>query len=402
MKKMLLLYNPKSGTGQIRFSLSKIIERFSAADYDVTVYPTKAPGDATDTVRARAADYDMIVCSGGDGTLDEVVTGLMESGVERTVGYIPSGSTNDFAGSIGIPKHAERAADTVVDGEAFQCDIGRFNGKDYFVYVAAFGILTDVSYQTKQELKNLLGHAAYIIEGVKRLGSWRSYSLEVESDAFSGSGDFIYGMASNANSIGGFKGLPGKDIELDDGLFEVMLVRTPLNLQDWQRTINALLMNEKSNDNVIRFKTHRLMIRSREPVAWTRDGEDGGEHTCVELENMPRVLTIMAGGGIEAAEQVAKTEPDTAEAAEVAASDDTETADAAASGDTEAADMTVSGGAETADAALPESAKTDESNGSVSAARPHADFLAMLMATTTMQELVKALTEITDGMINPM
>ncbi|MCD7745097.1 MAG: YegS/Rv2252/BmrU family lipid kinase [Lachnospiraceae bacterium] len=299
MKKMLFVYNPKSGKGQIRFNLSRIIERFSMADFDVTVYPTKAVRDAAQTVCARAADFDMIVCSGGDGTLDEVVTGLMESGVRRPIGYIPAGSTNDFAGSIGIPRQMERAADTIVSGEQFCCDIGHFNDRDYFVYVAAFGLLTDVSYQTKQELKNVLGHAAYIIEGVKRLGSWRSYSIEVESDEFCGNGDFIYGMVSNSNSVGGIKGLPGRDVELDDGLFEVLLVRTPVDLIDWQQTIGALLMNDESNKNVIRFKTRCLVIRSEEPVAWTLDGEDGGEFCTVKLENLHRVLDIMAGAGRE-------------------------------------------------------------------------------------------------------
>ncbi len=410
MKKMLFVYNPKSGTGQIRFSLSKIIERFSLAEYDITVYPTRAPGDAVRTVCARAAEYDIIVCSGGDGTLDEVVTGLMESGVSRPVGYIPTGSTNDFAGSIGIPKQAERAADTIVDGEPFQCDIGRFNERDYFVYVAAFGLLTDVSYQTKQELKNVLGHAAYIIEGVKRLGSWRSYALEIESDAFSGSGDFIYGMASNANSIGGFKGLPGKDIELDDGLFEVMLVRTPQNLQDWQRTINALLMNDKSNDNVIRFKTHRLVVRSEEPLAWTRDGEDGGEHTCVELENMPRVFSVMTGGQNTAAapDEPAVDAKETGSADEESSgsigaegfgnmdAEESESADAEESGDIEAR-TAGTGTEETAGASHADADKTAVTESTV---RPRSELLMALMATTTMQELMKVLTEITDGMIS--
>ncbi|MCD7735920.1 MAG: diacylglycerol kinase family lipid kinase [Lachnospiraceae bacterium] len=319
MKKMLFVYNPKSGKGQIRFSLSRIIERFSAADYDVTVYPTKAARDAAQTTCTRAADYDIVVCCGGDGTLDEVVTGLMMSGVHRPIGYIPAGSTNDFAGSIGIPRQMERAAETVINGELFQCDIGRFNGQDYFVYVAAFGLLTDVSYQTKQELKNVLGHAAYIIEGVKRLGSWKSWSLQIESEECSCSGDFVYGMVSNSNSVGGFKGLPGKNIELNDGLFEVMLVRTPVDLFDWQKTIGALLVNDENNENIIRFKTHHLTVRSEEPVAWTRDGEDGGEHLCVELENMPRVLGIMAGGQLDSSEMAVTAEEPLAEAMEAQA-----------------------------------------------------------------------------------
>lgn len=293
MKKMLFVYNPKSGKGQVRTGLAAIIETFSAADYDVTVYPTRQAMDACETVQSRAGEFDLIVCSGGDGTLDEVVTGLMESGVSRTVGYIPTGSTNDYAVSIGIPRQMEQAASVIIDGAPFACDIGKFNEKDYFVYVAAFGILTDVSYQTKQELKNVLGHAAYIVEGMKRIGSWRAYAMEIESEEFSGRGDFVYGMITNSNSVGGIKGLPGKDVALNDGLFEVMLVRAPQDLLDWQKIIGALLTNDESSQSVIRFKTRKLVITSDEPVAWTRDGENGGEHHRVELENMKQVLEIM-------------------------------------------------------------------------------------------------------------
>ncbi len=295
MKKLLFLYNPKSGRGEIRHSLAKIIEQFSAAHYDVVVYPTKSIGDAVLTVRERAAEFDLLVCSGGDGTLDEVVTGLLESGVQRPLGYIPSGSTNDFAGTLGIPHQKEQAAELILKGNPFQCDIGRFNKENYFVYVAAFGMMTDVSYQTDQELKNLLGHAAYLIEGLKRLGKWQSYELEIESEEFTGKENFIFGMVTNSNSVGGFKGLPGTHVELNDGLFEVMLVRTPLDLTGWQNAIGALILNNQNSDSIIRFKTKRIVIRSEEPVAWTRDGEDGGKHCCVELENMPQMLTIMAG-----------------------------------------------------------------------------------------------------------
>ncbi len=291
MKRMLFVYNPKSGKGLIRTQLSNIIETFSAADYDVTVYPTKMAMDGCSIVQKRAADFDLIVCSGGDGTLDEVVTGLMNGRIRRTVGYIPAGSTNDFANSVGIPKQMEQAARVIVEGEPFACDIGKFN-EDYFVYVAAFGVFTDVSYQTSQDLKNALGHAAYLIEGMKRMGTWKSTFLRYESEECSGEGDYVYGMITNSNSVGGFKGLPGKNIELNDGLFEVMLVKSPQNLTDWQEIITAVLTREES-PSVVRFKTAKLEIFSDEPLAWTRDGENGGEHTHVVLENLKEALEIM-------------------------------------------------------------------------------------------------------------
>ncbi len=293
MKKMLFLYNPKSGTGQIRNSVAKIIEIFSEADYDVTIYPTKAALDARDTVCERAADFDIIVCGGGDGTLDEVVTGLMISQTHRTVGYIPAGSTNDFGNTVGIPRQPKRAAKVVVDGQPFLCDIGRFNQEEYFVYVAAFGLMTNVSYETGQDLKNVLGHAAYIVEGLKSLGSWESYHLEIESEEYNGQGDFIYGMVSNSNSVAGIKGFPGKDVSLDDGLFEVTLVRTPEDLLDLQNTIGAFFTGDENSQAVIRFKTKHVIFTSDEPLAWTRDGENGGMHVKVELEALPKALKIM-------------------------------------------------------------------------------------------------------------
>lgn len=299
MEKLLLVYNPRSGKGLIRNNLSFIIEIFSKNDYDVTVYPTKKERDACETVKQRASEFDLIVCSGGDGTLDEVVTGLMNSGEKKTVGYIPSGSTNDFGSSIGIPRQMTRAAELIMEGQPFACDIGKFND-DYFVYVAAFGLMTDVSYQTPQDMKNALGHVAYILEGMKRMGSWRSCHLKVESDEFAEEGEFVFGMITNSDSVGGFKGLPGKNVELNDGLFEVMLVRAPKTLIDWQDAITAVLTSDRSNRMVARFKTEKIVIESDEPVAWTRDGENGGEHTRVELTNMKQVLQIIADSDDEA------------------------------------------------------------------------------------------------------
>lgn len=293
MEKLLFVYNPRSGKGLIRNSLSSIIELFSERGYDVTVYPTKKELDASETVERRAAEFDLIACSGGDGTLDEVITGLMRSGKRRRVGYIPAGSTNDFANSVGIPRQMEQAARLIVDGEPFACDLGKFND-EYFVYVAAFGLLTDVSYQTPQDMKNVLGHIAYVLEGMKRMGSWKSCHLKVESSEFSEEGNFVFGMVTNSNSVGGFKGLVGKDIDLSDGLFEVLLVRTPQNIIEWQDAITAVLIKSESSRMVVRFKTEQLTITSQEPIAWTRDGENGGQHTKVELTNLRQAMEIMA------------------------------------------------------------------------------------------------------------
>ena len=299
-QKMLFVYNPRSGKGLIRNHLSTILETFAACGYELTVHPTQKEMDAGEVVQEKAAAYDIIVCSGGDGTLDEVVTGMMNSSVRRRIGYIPAGSTNDFGNSLGIPKQMDLAAEVIAGGEPFACDIGRFND-DYFVYVAAFGFLTDVSYQTNQELKNVLGHTAYLLEGMKRVSTWRSYRMRIESEEFCDEGEFMYGMISNSTSVGGIKGLMGKNVELNDGLFEVMLVRTPQTLAEWPEIITAVLMRDEKSKNVVRFKTGRLKISSAQLVAWTRDGENGGEHTEVLLTNVPKAIEIMTGSPAEAA-----------------------------------------------------------------------------------------------------
>ena len=210
-KKLLFIYNPRSGKAQIKYKLNDILETFVRAGYEVTVYPTLKTGDAGELVKNRDQDYELIVCSGGDGTLDEVVTGMMQSGRRTPIGYIPAGSTNDFAGSLGLPKSMLRAAQVAIEGKDFPCDVGSFND-DIFVYIAAFGIFTDVSYETDQEMKNILGHMAYILEGMKRLPSVRSYPMKVSYKGCTIVDDFIFGMVTNSRSVGGFKDITGKNV----------------------------------------------------------------------------------------------------------------------------------------------------------------------------------------------
>ena len=239
-KQMLFVYNPKAGKAQIRSNLLDIIDTFVKAGYEVTAYPTQAPGDAVKAVQERRAGYDMVVCSGGDGTLDEVVTGMMKSEERLPIGYVPAGSTNDFANSLKIPKSMLQAADVVVNGRTFACDVGKFN-YNIFIYVAAFGIFTDVSYGTPQDTKNVLGHAAYLIEGVRRLPSVRSYPLKITCNGEVIEGEFLYGMVTNSHSVGGFRGITGQNVALDDGLFEVTLIRKPTNPLDINNIIRALV-----------------------------------------------------------------------------------------------------------------------------------------------------------------
>ncbi len=290
-KKMLFIYNPRAGKAQIKSNLLDIIDIFVKAGYEVTAYPTQAAGDAVRAVRERHAGYDMVVCSGGDGTLDEVVTGMMMSDERLPIGYVPAGSTNDFANSLKIPKNMRRAAETAVHGRDFECDIGAFN-KDIFIYVAAFGIFTDVSYQTKQDIKNVLGHAAYLVEGVKRLPSVRAYPLRITCNGEVIEGEFIYGMITNSHSVGGFRGITGQDVSLDDGLFEVTLIRKPSNPLDINNIILALVDKRVKSEHICTYAAKSVRVESKEPVAWTLDGEFGGEHLAAQIENCHKALKI--------------------------------------------------------------------------------------------------------------
>lgn len=291
-KKMLFVINPKSGKAQIKNHLLKVTDIFIKNGYEVTVHITQRKGDAAKVAEAGTVNYDMLVCSGGDGTLDEVVTGMVKSGHTIPIGYIPAGSTNDFANSLKLPKNMEQAARVVVKGKSFACDVGTFN-EDVFVYVAAFGMFTEVSYGTGQEMKNLLGHMAYVLEGVKHLTNIKSHKMRFTHSGGVIEGDFIYGMVTNSISVGGFKNLTGKNVELDDGEFEVTLIRRPKNPIELNKLITALVDKNVENDFIYWFKTAKLKVESKAEVAWTLDGEFGGNHKNVMIENHKGAMDIM-------------------------------------------------------------------------------------------------------------
>ncbi|MBS4980005.1 MAG: YegS/Rv2252/BmrU family lipid kinase [Lachnospiraceae bacterium] len=292
MKKLLFIYNPNAGKGLIKPKLSDVLDIFVKAGYEVTVYPTQKYRDGYQKVRHFKEQYDLVVCSGGDGTLDEVVTGMMKRTEQIPIGYIPTGTTNDFARSLHIPKDMLKAADTAVNGMVFPCDVGKFN-EDIFVYIAAFGLFTDVSYQTKQEVKNVLGHLAYVLEGMKRLYNVPSYRIKVTHDDQIIEDEFIFGMVTNSRSIGGFRNMVGKSIVFDDGEFEVTLIKTPKNPLALQEIIAALLIEQIDTKHMYTFKASSLKLESLEEIPWTLDGEFGGEHDEVIIENQRQKLKIM-------------------------------------------------------------------------------------------------------------
>lgn len=295
MKKALFIYNPNAGKGLLKPKLSDIIDIIVKAGYEVVVYPTQKYKDAYYKVKTFTEEYDRVICSGGDGTLDEVVTGMMKREKKIPVGYIPTGTTNDFASSLHIPKNLLQAASTAAGGKEFPCDIGRFNG-DVFVYIAAFGLFTDVSYETKQEMKNVLGHLAYVLEGAKRLFNIPSYKVKVTHDDEVIEDEFVYGMVTNSRSVGGFRNLVGKQVGFDDGVFEVTLIKTPKNPIELQEIIAALMIQQMDSKYMYTFKSGRIMFESIEEIPWTLDGEFGGEHDEVVIENLNKELQIMVPG----------------------------------------------------------------------------------------------------------
>lgn len=294
MKKMLFIYNPNAGKGLLKAKLSDVLDIMVKAGYELTVYPTQSYRDAYRKVVYMDKGYDIVVCSGGDGTLDEVVTGMMKRDKEDRIpiGYIPTGTTNDFASSLHISRDIMEAADTTVHGKPFACDVGKFN-KDVFVYVAAFGLFTDVPYQTDQKLKNALGHAAYVLEGVKRLSNVPSYHIKTTADGREIEDEFMIGMITNSRSVAGFRSIMGKDVKFDDGEFEVTLIKKPKSLIGLQEIITALLIENFDTKHMYTFKAKEITLESKEEIPWTLDGEFGGQHEEVHIINKKQALEIM-------------------------------------------------------------------------------------------------------------
>lgn len=295
-EKMLFIYNPHSGKGQIKNKLMDIVNIFTIAGYEIVIYPTQEKSDAYRLVCESDGRFDCIVCSGGDGTLNEVVSAVLTHNISRPkVGYIPAGSTNDFATTLKIPKDMRKAAVNIATGNILTCDVGEFNGR-IFNYVAAFGVFTDIAYSTPQSVKNVLGHQAYLLESMKSIAKMESYHMEITGVQRKIVGDFVYGMITNSESVGGIKGICGPYITLNDGLFEVTLVREPLDAVDLQLIASGLVSRDEENPMVERFKTDSITIKCDNEVAWTLDGENGDSHRCMEFKVIPNAVDIIVPG----------------------------------------------------------------------------------------------------------
>ncbi len=296
MKNVYFIYNPYSGKGTIKSKLVKIIDTLTETGHEVTMHPTQSQLDACETVKRICKEdhekYDFILCSGGDGTLNEVIQGLMKSENKLPVAYIPSGTTNDFARSINTPKDIEKALDSLIKGEKQALDVGSFNDQ-YFTYIAAFGALTEVSYETPQQTKNLLGHVAYILEGLKHIKKIQSYNLKIEYDGNVITGEYMYGMISNTAYVGGL--LSMGDFSLNDGQYEVTLIKTPNTPAELQSVLSSLLNIKQAinTEYVSFFRTSSIKITCDSELTWTIDGECGGDQRDVLISNNQQAVQFI-------------------------------------------------------------------------------------------------------------
>ena len=292
MRKLLLIINPVAGRNQAQADLFKMVRVFAEHDCEVTVYPTRGPQDCTRKVLADAGRFDLVVCCGGDGTLNEMVSGMMQREDPVPMGYIPLGSTNDFAASLHLPSHVEEAALRCVEGTAFHMDVGSLNDR-YFNYIAAFGAFTEASYATPQQIKNALGHLAYILEGVKSLGRLQPIHVRITADGESFEEDYLFGAVTNTVSLGGVLRLDPSRVLLDDGMYELLLVKNPQNPTEAQAMLSALMLQNYDGPLVRMLRASDILFESNHEISWTIDGEFGGSFSTTHILNNKNAVTLM-------------------------------------------------------------------------------------------------------------
>ena len=292
MEKMLFVMNPYSGMRRANKYLADIIALFNQADYETVVHMTRRQGDAIEIVKNRAKDMDLIVCCGGDGTFNETITGILEAGADVPVGYIPAGSTNDFATSLKLSGNIMQAAQDIVEGQPMPYDVGKF-GDRYFSYVASFGAFTRASYTTPQSIKNALGHTAYVLEGISELSQIKNEHVRMEIDGQVVEDDFLFGAISNSTSVGGILTLSPDVVDLADGQMEILLVRAPRNLLEIPECIQAV-QSQKYNCSMITFQSAKKVRVFADPsMPWTLDGEREEGHEQVDVENLHHAVRII-------------------------------------------------------------------------------------------------------------
>ena len=285
-KKLLLIVNPRSGRAKMKAQLLPVCEIFSKAGFDVTVYPTKAQADATARVlEIKQGEFDRIVVCGGDGTLNEVLTGLQKANIDCPIGYIPCGTLNEWSSSLHISKDIKTAASDAAGDGLITLDLGKF-GERYFSYTASFGAFTEASYSAPQDIKNVLGQAAYFFEGIKSLTNIKPIRLKFDCDDRTVEGDYLFGAVSNSMSVGGIVKFKEAAVELNDGMFEVLLIKMPKNIVDLNTIITSLSSNNFDNKYFDFFKASKLTVSPSEFLPWSLDGEYVHPKEDITVENL--------------------------------------------------------------------------------------------------------------------
>ena len=286
MKKLMLIINPSAGRGGYRYYFGEAMKTLADGGFRTELFFTGGPEDATEFARAYAAEFDAVACIGGDGTLSEVIGGLMKIPNPPPIGYIPMGTTNDVASTIGLPKNDTiGAARRIVEGTPHPFDVGGFGKDRYFAYIAAFGAFTEVSYATPQDQKRALGHLAYVLQGAQQLGKIEKLPVRVEYDDGVFEGELVYGSMSNSTSVAGIVRLRDEMVSLGDGISELVLVQDPGTIDAYGEMITAVLTRSFDSKYLKVIQTRHARFIFDRPVAWTRDGEDGGKHRDLELCN---------------------------------------------------------------------------------------------------------------------
>ena len=292
MKKLFFALNPYAGTRKANRVLPEILSVFNRADFDVSVYITQGPGDLTAAIARLASHADLVVCCGGDGTFNETITGLLTAGLDKPVGYIPAGSTNDFANSLKLPTDPVAAARLIATGKPEPYDVCRF-GSRYFSYVASFGAFTKASYSTPQNVKNALGHTAYLLEGIHELSQIRTSHVALELDGELLEDDYLFGAICNSTSIGGILTLDPNQVDMKDGLFEVLLVRKPRDLSEIAECISAV-QKQQYNCRMMTFRSAReVKITSNADMFWTLDGEKAQGGPELTITNLHHAIQLI-------------------------------------------------------------------------------------------------------------
>lgn len=292
-KRLLLLVNPRSGTAKMKSELLPVVCIFSDAGYEVTVYTTKKQGDATSYISTIEQEkYERIVVCGGDGTLNEVITGMMRSGLKCTLGYIPAGTLNEWSSGLHISRNIQQAARDILDGEEHNLDIGMFGDK-YFSYTASFGAFTSASYSVPQDVKNVLGQAAYLFEGIKNLGNIKPIPLCLEANGRKIEGNFLFGAISNSLSLGGVVKFKESVVTLNDGLFEILLVHNPGNIVQFQSIVDGVLRQDFDRDGIEFLHAKEVKLSKASDIDWTLDGEFSPGAEEILVKNIPNAIRLI-------------------------------------------------------------------------------------------------------------